>query len=598
MSYDTLKDELGRKPLTICKPSLSVCSLTFGSGNCDSVFGNKTCDTPIECGSCYATGTPCYNTRQTCRDSANFSATTVAHTFIDEHANVPIGEIMFPSLVKVTSSSNRVTFGKGLGYRAKGSMTLRDFKHDDIGIDPYQSERSYDTNQGTFLAKLIARDKYFVGRTIEILEGYEGDTFSLNNFESREYLIDSFDGVDSNGLVKVSFVDMLKKIDNKSSQCPILSTGVLLADITDIETSLTLTPIGIGDTEYSASGLIRCGSEIMDFTRSGDVMTIVRGQYGTEAKSQSEEDTVQECKVFNDNCVDIIYELLNTYADIDTSWLPYNDNPSSPDEWDDEKANYLQDVNHYTILSKPTGVGTLIDEITYQSTILLWADSLSKKIKLKAIAPVYPTADIPQYNDDEHIIADSMKIKRNDDERLTEMWVSYAPYDWSDVKDSEDFKQTHVTAFLEEESDDLYGDIKIKHISSRWFSSQTRVVEFSNLIMEYSKDAPVTLTFDVDANDKLEIGDYVDIKTRLILDVEGEPQYNRYYVTESKQKEKSHRFELRVRTSFFRDLSYAYIAPEDAVDYSTDSQEYRDNYWYFTDDNGLNPDLTAGDLFI
>lgn len=598
MSFDALKSKLGRKPLTICKPSLSSCSLSFGSGNCNTIFGNPDCDVPLDCGLCYATGEPCYNTRSTCKDVANFTATTVTHTFIDEHANVPIGEAMFPSLVKVSSSANRVTFGKGLGYRAKGYMTLRDFIHDDVGIDPYVSSRTYDTEQGTFLAKMIARDKYFVGRSIEILEGYEGDTFDLNNFESREYIIENFEGPDDKGMVKVSFVDMLKKIDNKRSQCPIPSNGVLLADITDIATSLTLTPTGIGDTEYDASGLVRCGSEIMDYTRVGDVLTITRGQYGTEAKSHTADDTVQKCKVFDDNCVDILYELLNTYAEIDSSWLPYNNNPSIPDEWDDEKQSWLLDVNHYNIISKPTGVATLVDELTYQSTMLIWADSLTKKIKIRALAPATPTVTVPRFDDDAHIIAGTIKIQRNDDERLTELWVSYLPFDWSNVKDSEDFKQTFISVALEEESDDLYGDLRVKHISSRWFTTQARVSEFSTLMIKYAKNAPITLSLSVDAEHKIEIGDYVDIKTRLIQDVSGIPIYKRYYVTESKQSQQGHKFDLKVRTSFFDDLSFAYFAPDDAVDYTTDSIEYKNNYWYFTDDNGLNPDSTEGDIFI
>ena len=580
MSFETLKNQLGRKPLAICKPSLSSCSLVFGSGLCT------------------ATGEPCYNTRSTCKDVLNFTASTVTHTFMDEKANVPIGEEIFPSLVKVTTSSNRVTFGKGLGYRAKGTATLRDFKHDDFGIDPYKDQRTYDTNQGTFLGKLIARNKYFVGRSIEVLEGYQGDTFDLSNFESREYIIENVAGVDDNGLVKISFVDILKKIDDKRSQCPMPSSGILLEDIEEIDTTLTLLPIGIGDEEYDANGLIRCGDEIMDFTRSGDVFTVVRGQYGTEIKSHSEEDTVQQCKVFNANCVDILHELLNTYADIDTSWLPYNNDANNRDEWDEEKQSWLLDVNHYTIISKPTGVATLVDELTYQSTMLLWADSLTKKIKIRALAPASPTSTVPRFDDNAHIIAGTIKIDRNDDERLTEIWVSYSPFDWSNTKDSEDFKQTYIEASLAEESDDLYGDLRVKQINSRWFTTQVRVSEFSNLIIKYAKDAPVTLSLSVDASDKIEVGDYVDIKTRLIQDETGAAQYKRYYVAESKQAQQGHKFDLKVRTSFFDDLDFTFFAPNDAVDFATDSEEYKKYYWYFTDDDGLNPDGSIGDVFI
>jgi hypothetical protein len=69
-------------------------------------------------------------------------------------------------------------------------------------------------------------------------------------------------------------------------------------------------------------------------------------------------------------------------------------------------------------------------------------------------------------------------------------------------------------------------------------------------------------------------------------------------VIESKEAETGHRFDLKVRTSFFDDIDFGWFAPDDAIDYTTDTDEYKSYYGYFADDNGLNPDGTTGDVFI
>jgi hypothetical protein len=553
----------------------------------------------------------------------NFTSTTKEYNFIKKESNLPVGELLLPHLKKVEIAPARVTFGKGLGYRAKATITLEDFKHDDVGIDPYQSTRTYDTEQGTFFGKLIARNKYYAGRKIRLLTGYVGSgpaavthlgnvvthlgetvthglsgNYSISNFETREYLIEKIDGPDSNGNVKIIAVDTLKKIDNDRAQCPAPSTGVLNAGISAAATSATLSPSGVG-SEYSSSGAVRMGDEICSYTRSGDVLTLTRGQYGTTAAAHSADDSVQLCKIYNNiNCVNICYDLLKNYGNIPDSYLPFNDNPSDPDEWDTEKSLWLEDVTHYTVISQPTGVGTLIEELSYQSMFLIWADTLTQKVKIKAIAPSLPTDTVSTFDDFAHNIQGSIKIEKNDDERLTQLWVSFSPYDWSEIKDSENFEQTIITVAAEEEGADLYGDTRAKHINSRWFNNDTRVSSFGSLLISYAKNTPVTISVSVDAADKIEIGDYVDIKTRTNQDITGDTPYKRFYVMESKETETAHRFDLKLRTSFFDDLDFCFFAPDDAVDYTSDTQDYRDLYWYFTDDDGKNPDGSTGDVFI
>ena len=71
----------------------------------------------------------------------------------------------------------------------------------------------------------------------------------------------------------------------------------------------------LGDEEYPASGWVRIGKEVMEFTRASDVLTITRAQYGTDAKAHSEGDNVQLCLVYESAApADILYDMLNVYS--------------------------------------------------------------------------------------------------------------------------------------------------------------------------------------------------------------------------------------------------------------------------------------------
>ena len=64
--------------------------------------------------------------------------------------------------------------------------------------------------------------------------------------------------------------DVLKLASDERAVCPIPSQGRLNLDMTAIATSFTVTPSGVG-ADYDASGYVRVGSEVMSYTRSGDV---------------------------------------------------------------------------------------------------------------------------------------------------------------------------------------------------------------------------------------------------------------------------------------------------------------------------------------
>ena len=101
------------------------------------------------------------------------------------------------------------------------------------------------------------------------------------------------------------------------SVCPKPSVGKINADINNSATTATLTPIGVGALDYPASGYIRIGSEVCSFTRSGDVLTIVRGLKGTAATEHKSGDTVQLCQEYAGQTVqNIVYDLLVNFVEL------------------------------------------------------------------------------------------------------------------------------------------------------------------------------------------------------------------------------------------------------------------------------------------
>lgn len=579
MSFDTEKIKLGREPVSIVEFDLDYCGEVFGVSPCT------------------ATGEKCYNTYSTCKDQANYNLTSKSYKFISKNANIPVGENYIPAVTKVTYSPTKLTFGEGLGYRSKVTILLQDFKHNDVGVDPYVTDRTYDTSQGTYFGKLNARNQYYNGRVMRIRTGYAAKPFSLTNFETREYIIDKVDFA-ADGTIKVTGIDILKKLDAKRSQCPVASEGYLSVALTDVATTFTLLPSGIGADYPATSGIVRIGDEILTYTtRTGDVFTgVARGQHGTTAEAADASEIVQLCVYYNaENVVDIIYDLLVNYADIDPAYIPYNDSVITPDEWDDEKARWLTLKDFTSIISQPTGVQELIEELTEQILSFFWWDELTQKIKLKVIAPARRDVIIEKLTEDYEIIENSVSVKSEDIKRYSEIWVYYNVKNWANTSDLEDFSKLYIKADLDSEGVNAYGDKRVKVIKSRWYVSDSHATTFADRFILMAVDSPKTLSIKVDAKESgIKQGDFVDISTRMVLDARGEPTAQRYHVIEMKEKTQGHIYQMTATTSGYAiEVNYGYIAPNTAVDYASATEADKELYAWISDNTGKMSDGTT-----
>ena len=232
------------KVVTYIEIDVPMCSLQFGASPCAAE------------GDC-----ECFNSLNTCLDTDNYSETTNTVRFGYEDADDQSGIDYIPSLQSVSYRPQQVSIEGDMGIRASITCTFRDHRDSDTheAGDPYWTQRGYNPfEQGTFWGKWQARHyPKMQGATIRYIIGTEGQ--ALSAMESRTFVIEKITGPDRNGKVSITAKDILKLADDKKAQCPVLNTGRLGADVTDSATTATLTPSGVGDDEYPASGHVAIG---------------------------------------------------------------------------------------------------------------------------------------------------------------------------------------------------------------------------------------------------------------------------------------------------------------------------------------------------
>jgi len=591
MTYDTSRIDDNRAPLTVCEIDLDSCSLAYGVGACTAGL---------------TSGNECYNTFFTCQDTANYAKTTKTYRFYQSVSYIPIGEIGYPAIDGEPRFTPTQIDPKGtLGRRGVASLNLKDFADDDIGIDPYFATRAYDAeSQGSFFGKLKARNPYYKGRSMRIRQGYINDPFSWSDFDSRHYIIDSID-LSSKGAVKITGKDILKLADDKKAVAPAASTGTLVAAITDVATTLTL-QTGEG-ADYDASGSVRIDKEVITYTSiTTDTLNgLGRGAHGTEAKAHSIDDDVQQCLEYTaENVVDIIHELLNTYAGISESFLPYDAGLAVPtgtdDLWDLEKADWLSGNDLTYIITKPTGVTKLLQRLCEQNLIYIWFDERDQEIKLRAIAPALKNETPPTLTDASSIVADTMSNKDNAKDRVSQIWVYYDIEDVTDGLDkAENYKKLHVQVDSDSENVNAYDEKSIRVIYADWLGSANAglIVTLAGRLLSRYAGTPSTAKFKVDKKDaSVWTGDSIILKTFAFQDIDGSSLTQSAQILKVSDIHDKQQIEIEAQTWDYSILSYGFITPDTMGDYLTETDDNKAAYGFICENTGLMSNGDAGYL--
>lgn len=463
-------------------------SCTYGSAPCTAAVG--------------ITGdAKCFNSVATCQDFSNFAASTVTLRFTDPSA-LPMRSVdAIANLKAVNYTPGRIAPGKDLGERAVLRVTLGDHPHSDTGAgyDKYYAERAYDPfKQGTWAGKLRARQPYLRGCAVRWFIGYADQV--LADMEIRHYVVESFDGPTVDGTYTLVAVDPLKMLDGDRAKAPAVNTGGLSAGINNSVTAATLTPAGIGNLQYPASGkLAIAGNESVTFTRVGDALTITRGQLNSAAATHDAGDRVQTILEYvSQDPADILYDLITNYTQVPASYIDLA-------EWQAETATYLR--REYTgRIAEPTSVGKLAAELMEQCGLSIWWDDLAGKLRLRVLRAQSPSAVA---YDDGNVQKGSFSRKEQPDRRVSQVWVFFAQRNpLAGQEDNDNYQQVTVTADADSETN--YGTPAIRKIYSRWIAGggQTAAQRVGDLLIGRYAVPPRLFTFQLmrDAQDAPQLG--------------------------------------------------------------------------------------------
>lgn len=567
-----------RKPVQIVEIDIDYCTRTFGSAPCTAALS---ADVPRKC----------FNTFATCADTANFDKGTLTLRFARNQTGLPKGEVVYPALSKVSTNPIAINLGGidnrtgPLGKRARVTVDLLDFKDNDTETDKYQSGRVDGTAQfsatgynpadlGTFFGKLRRRFPYYVGRSLRVLDGYEGEAFAA--MRTRHYVISEWEGPDMAGRVKITAKDILDLAENEKALCPKPNTGKLPEDIeADGFPSFDLIPAGVG-SEYATAGRASIGSEIVGFTRSGDTVQITdRAMDGSEAASHSENDLFQQCfRVEDETIADVAEDLLTTYAGVSASFIPSAD-------WDSE-AEWMAAFKMTATIAKPTGVTKLLGELA-QHGVFWWWDEVAQEVKMRANRPLGLGETAFALADGTEIVEGSLSVKDLHKQRLTQILFWHGQLNAAEsATDGENYARALGTGNNGGNANQHNQD-RFHEIFSRWLGSGNDSVAstVAGRLAIRLKDTPRQVDFILDAKDRENVApaDLVTITTRAIQDEIGQSLPTEMQITSVEEHKPGHALKVSAVTHRFSGR-YGFVTETSRPDYgaSSDAQKAKGTY--------------------
>lgn len=569
-----------REPIVWVEIDVDQCALTYGSAPCTAVLGT--------------TGElKCFNTFKTCQDKDNYNLGSLTYKFYMPQSDLPKEAGVFPCLTSISESVGEVNIAgtntdiKGLGKRERITFACRDFPYGDQYTDKYASERvsgaaqssgvGYDPyDRGTFFGKLRARWPYYAGRACRVNEAYY-DGGVLSEVVTRHYVLTDMEFDIQGESATFEAKDILSVVDNKNAVVPVVNNGELSADISETDTEITLTPTGVGNDEYDASGRAIIGDEIVSFTRSGDVLTITgRGLGNTTASSHSAGDSVQQTFHVSNERVDAVIERILRYEGyVPASFIPTAD-------WQAEAARWAGTMYLDAEIVEPTGVNSLISEIA-QLGVSVWWNRQAQEVGFKVNRP--PDEDtVFDFNDDANI--KSIEIDDRDDKRLTDIYI------YSDIRSPiEDessggsYNRLRGIVDVDARSANEFNDSKIRKVFMRWLGAgnDSLIRIFGKRMLNRFRWSPSFYTFRVTYDPTLELTDVIRVNSRIHQDETGQNQNKLMQAVSIKYDKPKHEMVVTAQTYQF-DQKYALIAPNATPVYTSASDEEKAIYAFFADD--------------
>ena len=604
MTYETEKSRLGKEPFVQVELDLDYCSNLYGGGLLSPL--NGTCTATLSAGS------ECRNVRSGCQDTDNFTKTIKTRTFCTPHPNLPVGTELIPCIKgEPKFTPTEIKPDGGISLRSSVSITVTDFPHHDRGVDPYVDTRSYIANeQGTYFGKLLANNPYYVGRLMRVKDGYIGaDGYNENDLQTRLYVIDKITGpVYSGDNITYTIIgsDLLSLAKSGKVQIPAPNDGALNAAINSSDTSLVLDS-GTTLADYpTGGGLVVIGDEWITYTaRSSSTLSgLTRGTNGTTADDHDTGDGVQLAHNFTGTPVAVINDILVNHVGISSSYIPYNTSPLG--SWNDEETNWHSGVSIDTNIGVPTDAITLLSEICEIFQIDLWWDEITPEVKLKTNAPPLGNEPVTELTDEANFVEGKTSVTENPDRRISRMVLHYDKLNLADDDRISNFARHHFERNADVEGVDLYDEIRLKQITSRWLTStnDTTAIQTAQRFIDRFGETPKIAKFTLLAKDaSLKTGDLCDLVTNKLQDTDGSKKTTRFQVTKYKETKQGHEFSYdALVSSFTYNTRFAFVA-DNALDatspmtvYDNASEAEKLANAFVSPNSGVFPD--GGTLYI
>ena len=436
---------------------------------------------------------------------------STVYRFCENRSPIPAGlNVEAASMKSQSFRPATIDLEGGIGVRASAS----------VSFDEHQDYKTFGsiTNPVRFWVNWRARHPGYQGARFSLFSGYiVNGNFDANNFQRRDYVIETFSHSEKGASIGAK--DALKMTSGDRAKAPAKSTGLLSADINSSATAITLTPSGVGNSEYPASGYGRMGDEVVSFTRTGDSLTLVRGQYNTSTDDHSINDVFQLCLYYNETVTDIIYDLYTNYAGVPTSQI-------NQTQWDDEASLYLSGL-YEALITEPTGVSDLVKELAESAPHYQYWDERDNFIKFIAIKPPPDTANV--LTAENNLLRGSTSISDMPDMRISTVIVRFGQFDpTKELDEISNYRQAHLR--LNPSAVTRYNGIeKFKEINSRWINNDNRAagVRLAARFGRRFEDTPRKIAFSLDAKDAdVWAGSPAFINSDLI--VESSSPYARY----------------------------------------------------------------------
>lgn len=574
-----------RQPVQIVKLYLDFC---------DNIYGEAGANRLSSCTASGSAGSECYNTRETCQDLTNYNVAVNGkrtYTFISEQGEMLTGKERdaHPALMSVTSAPVEIQSTKGVSVRANVSIKLRDFISNDADVDKYFDTRNIIAlESGTYFSKLLERNPHFYGRAVEVYDGYIDYKGDLEIFDGkREYVIDSM-FLDKD-VCTLKCKDPMTLADELKAKVPAasrFSLGAALNSGTRDHIALKFDDVALDGSvqadkdkviEYfgadNATGFVRIDEEILAYRVdvSGSYAALDytgRGEWGSEAATDAYgvDDTIQKCLFFGTydtsssgvTVDDVAYELLVNQAGIPSKLV--NNAVGEAYSWADEKTAWLSSFKINAILSEPKEVNKQLSQIGSMVGVNFFYDDLLSLIVMRAETPEIDTSILAQITDNE-IIEDSVKLVNAEKDRVSRVQYYYNMRDHTQDRDKpRNFKNLYLAFDVDSESENEYNSSAIKTIYGWGVKESSTASSVSQRILRRFKQTPKSIRFKMDASqDAVSTGEHFYLKTKHILNYQGEERLMQMQCTSVKFDSKKQEYEIKAKQFRFGSTNFGKI---------------------------------------